>query len=156
MQYLPTTYTLPIITLTEVSHVRKLSLWQDLEIEIFPTCILVRVNEFNNVAKSPLGEWVNYLKNGVIDADTKAPGLQEVRKKLKYYEISDEERHAYDEHLNAIMIQNDVLSNAKLEGRAEGRAEEKKTIAQSLLSQKVPAEIIAQATGLSIEEIQKL
>lgn len=54
------------------------------------------------------------------------------------------------------MIQNDVLSNAKLEGRAEGRAEEKKTIAQSLLSQKVPAEIIAQATGLSIEEIQKL
>ena len=55
-------------------------------------------------------EWVNYLKNGVIDADTKAPGLQETRKKLKYYEMSDEERHAYDEHLNAIMIQNDVLS----------------------------------------------
>lgn len=42
------------------------------------------------------------------------------------------------------------------EGRAEGRAEEKKAIVQSLLSQKVPAEIIAQATGLSIEEIQKL
>lgn len=101
-------------------------------------------------------EWVNYPKNGVIDADTKAPGLQEARKKLKYYEISDEERHAYEEHLNAIMIQNDVLSNAKLEGKAEGRAEEKKTIAQSLLSQKVPAEIIVQATGLSIEEIQKL
>lgn len=101
-------------------------------------------------------EWVNYLKNGVIDADTKTPGLQEARKKLKYYEMSDEERHAYDEHLNAIMIQNDVLSNAKLEGMAEGRAEEKKTIAQSLLSQKVPADIIAQATGLSIEEIQKL
>lgn len=105
-------------------------------------------------------EWVNYLKNGVIDADTKTPGLQEARKKLKYYEMSDEERHAYDEHLNAIMIQNDVLSNAKLEGmaegRAEGRAEEKKAIVQSLLSQKVPAEIIAQATGLSIEEIQKL
>lgn len=37
--------------------------------------------------------------------------------------MSDEERHAYDEHLNAIMIQNDVLSNAKLEGMAEGRAE---------------------------------
>lgn len=70
--------------------------------------------------------------------------------------MSDEERHAYDEHLNAIMIQNDVLSNAKLEGMAEGRAEEKKAIVQSLLSQKVPAEIIVQATGLSIEEIQKL
>ena len=140
--------------------------------EIFPTYILVRVNEFNSVAKSPLEEWVNYLKNGVIAADTKAPGLQEAREKLKYYEMSDTERHAYDEHLNAIMIQNDVLTNAKLEGRAEGRAEgivegevrgevkgrakEKKAIALSLLAQKVSAEIIAQATGLSVEEIKKL
>ena len=29
--------------------------------EIFPTYILVRVNEFNSVAKSPLEEWVYYL-----------------------------------------------------------------------------------------------
>lgn len=138
--------------------------------EIFPTYILVRVNEFNKVAKSPLEEWVNYLKNGVISPDTKAPGLQEAREKLKYYEMSDAERHAYDEHINAIMIQNDVLGNAKLEGlaegraegraerraegRAEGRAEEKKAIARNLLSQNIPLEIISQATGLSIEDIR--
>ena len=90
--------------------------------EIFPTYILIRVNEFNKVAKSPLEEWVNYLKNGVIESDTKAPGLQEARERLKYYEMSDSERHAYDEHLNAIMIQNDVLGNAKMEGIAEGMA----------------------------------
>lgn len=30
--------------------------------EIFPTYMLVRVNEFNKVAKSPLEEWVDYLK----------------------------------------------------------------------------------------------
>ena len=82
-----------------------------------------RVNEFNKVAKSPLEEWVNYLKNGVINPDTKVPGLQEAREKLKYYEMSDAERHAYDEHINAIMIQNDVLGNARLEGHAEGKAE---------------------------------
>ena len=103
-------------------------------------------------------EWVNYLKNGVISPDTKAPGLQEAREKLKYYEMSDAERHAYDEHINAIMIQNDVLGNAKLEGlaegRAEGRAEEKKAIARNLLSQNIPLEIISQATGLSIEDIR--
>lgn len=33
------------------------------------------------------------------------------------------ERNAYDEHLSAIMIQNDVLDSAKLEGRIEGLAE---------------------------------
>lgn len=93
--------------------------------EIFPTYMLVRVNEFNKVAKSPLEEWVDYLKNGVINPDTKAPGLQEAREKLKYYSMSNAERHAYDEHVNAIMIQNDVLGNARLEGHAEGRAEGK-------------------------------
>lgn len=91
--------------------------------EIFPTYMLVRVNEFNKVAKSPLEEWVDYLKNGVINPDTKAPGLQEAREKLKYYSMSNAERHAYDEHVNAIMIQNDVLGNARLEGHAEGHAE---------------------------------
>lgn len=30
---------------------------------------------------------------------------------------------AYDEHLSAVMIQNDVLDSAKLEGKIEGRAE---------------------------------
>lgn len=132
--------------------------------EIFPTYILVRVNEFNSVAKSPLEEWVNYLKTGVIASDAKAPGLQEAREKLKYFEMSDEERHAYDEHLNAIMIQNDVLGNARaqgraegrVEGRAEGRAEEKSQIALSLVEQHVPIDVIAQATGLSIDEIKKL
>lgn len=48
------------------------------------------------------------FENGVISPDTKTPGLQEAREKLKYYEMSNAERHAYDEHINAIMIQNDV------------------------------------------------
>jgi predicted transposase/invertase (TIGR01784 family) len=140
---------------------------------------LIRVNEFNKVAKSPLEEWVNYLKNGVIESDTKAPGLQEARERLKYYEMSDSERHAYDEHLNAIMIQNDVLGNAKLEGIAEGmakgmakgiekgRAEGKEEglaegvvkgkieIAKTMLAKGMSVEMIAEITGLTAAEITK-
>ena len=39
--------------------------------------------------------------------------------------MSLQERQAYDEHLNVIMIQNDVLDTAKWEGRIEGLAEGK-------------------------------
>lgn len=128
--------------------------------EIFPTYMLVRVNEFNKVAKSPLEEWVDYLKNGVINPDTKAPGLQEAREKLKYYSMSNAERHAYDEHVNAIMIQNDVLGNARLEGHAEGRAEgkteEKNAIALKMRQAGLPIEQIMQFTGLSEENIKSL
>lgn len=66
---------------------------------------------------------MDYLKDGRIRPDTTVPGLGEAREKLRYYSMPPAERHAYDEHLSAIMIQNDVLDSAKLEGRIEGREE---------------------------------
>lgn len=133
---------------------------QKLPQEVFPEYYLIRVNEFNQVAKTPLEEWVKYLKTGIIDPDTTAPGLPKAREKLRYYDMSPEERHEYDEHVNAIMIQNDVLNTAKLEGHAEGRmegrAEGKLEDARNLKQLGVSIDIIAQATGLSREEIGKL
>lgn len=120
--------------------------------EIFPTYMLVRVNEFNKIAVSPIEEWVDYLKNGVIKPDTTAPGLQEAREKLRYYSMSDAERHAYDEHVNAIMIQNDVLGNAKLEGRAEERID----TAKRLLAMGLSPQQVVDGTMLPLEEVEKL
>ena len=132
--------------------------------EIFPEYILIRVNEFDKVAVTPLDEWMKYLKDGVIQPDTTAPGLREAQEKLKYYSMTPQERHAYDEHLSAIMIQNDVLDTAKLEGRmegrmegrAEGRTEERLSNARSMKVLGVSFDIISQVTGLSKEEIKKL
>ena len=152
--------------------------------EIFPEYILIRVNEFDKVAVTPLEEWMKYLKEGVIRPDTTAPGLNEAREKLKYYSMSKEERRAYDEHLSAVMIQNDVLDTAKLEGRlegiaegraegrveglAEGRAEGREEglaeglaegvlqTARNLKSMGMSLDFIKQATGLSVEEIEAL
>lgn len=144
--------------------------------DIFPEYILIRVNEFNQVAVTPLEEWMRYLKDGIIRSDTTAPGLGQAREKLQYYCMTAEERRAYDEHLNALMIQNDVLSTAKLEGRLEGlaegreegraegraegieegRAEGIKATALNLKSMGVGREMIAQATGLTPEEVDKL
>ncbi len=136
--------------------------------EIFPEYILIRVNEFDKVAVTPLDEWMRYLKDGIIASDTTAPGLEEAREKLKYYSMTDQERHAYDEHLNAVMIQNDVLNTAKMEGRMEGRMEglkegrqegrmeERLANARNFKKMGVSPDIIAQATGLSLEEINGL
>lgn len=140
--------------------------------EIFPEYILVRVNEFDKVAVTPLEEWVAYLKSGVIKENTTAPGLQEARKKLQYYSMTDAERYAYDEHLNAVMIQNDVLGNAREEGlaegraegraegltqgRAEGRAEAKKDIVKSMLGNGLSVEQAAKYSGLTVEEVESI
>ena len=45
--------------------------------EIFPEYFIIRVNEFNKVATTPLEEWLDYLKNGHIKENTTAPGLGE-------------------------------------------------------------------------------
>ena len=164
----------------EVSTKEKNAIVRKLPSEIFPEYFLIRVNEFNKVAVTPLEEWIEYLKTGVIRPDTKAPGLEEARRKLIYYNMNRDEQLAYDEHINAVMIQNDVLTTAaeegrqegreegrqegreegrlegRLEGLAAGRQEEKKENARNMKKLNVSFDIIHRVTGLSIEEIDKL
>lgn len=122
--------------------------------EIFPEYLLARMKEFNQVAISPLEEWMEYLKNGIIKENTSAPGLWEAREKLQYYSMSDAERYAYDEHINAVMIQNDVLGGAREEGFMEGMNKERIKNATGMKA--IPISTIASITGLSEEEILKL
>ena len=161
----------------QISTKKKEALVTRYPADIFPEYILIRVNEFNQVAVSPLEEWMSYLKEGKIRPETTAPGLREAREKLKYYSMSAAERHAYDRHLDNIMVQNDVMDTARMEGLAEGRAEGRaEGLAEGRAEGKaeglaegrqlqnienarnfkrlgVPAATISQATGLSVEEI---
>lgn len=123
---------------------------------VFPEYFIIRVNEFNKIATTPLEEWIEYLKTGVIRENTTAPGLDEARKKLQYLNMTKEERMEYDSHIDAIMTQNDVLDTAKDEGRVEGRVEEKYKIAQSLKNLGAPIDMIVKSTGLSEDEISRL
>ena len=127
---------------------------------VFPEYYIIRVNEFNQIATTPIEEWLDYLKNNRIKDDTSTPGLQEAREKLLYMTMSDADRRAYDAHMDDIMVQNDVLDTAQLEGlaerRAEGRAEEKKDIARNLKSMGLGVADIQKATGLSEEDIREL
>lgn len=128
--------------------------------EIFPEYLLARMKEFNQVAISPLEEWMEYLKNGIIKENTSAPGLREAREKLQYYSMSDAERYAYDEHINAVMIQNDVLGGAReegfMEGEKSGMNKERIKNAIGMKTAGIPISTIASITGLSEEDILKL
>ena len=146
-------------------------------LNIFPEYYLIRVNEFNKVARTPLEE---------------------------YMKMSDEERWAYEhEIMNKVVLQSQIddaregglaeglaegrakglaegrakglaegraegLEEGRAEGREEGRAEgrakgreegreeEKRLIAKSLRTAGVPTELIVQSTGLTPDEIAKL
>ena len=136
--------------------------------EAFPEYFLLRVNQFNEVAKTPIEEWMDYLKSGAIKPDTKTPGLQAAREKLNYMKMTDAERHAYDEYMVSVHAANDVWETAKsdgyhegraegrAEGRVEGRADEKRDIALKLKQKGMTSADIAEITGLTKEHIENL
>lgn len=117
--------------------------------QVFPEYFLIRVNEFNKVATTPLEEWLDYLRSGHIKDDTTAPGLQQARQNLLYMQMSKEEQMSYDRHLEDIMVQNDCIASAIKEGRAEGRAEGEISKAMAIARK-------MQAKGFSIEDIMDI
>lgn len=148
----------------EVGTMEKDAVIHKLPAEVFPEYFLIRLEQFNKVAVTPLEEWIEYLKTGCIRPDTKVPGLEEARQILRYYNMTPEERRAYDEHLSVIMIQNDVLDTARLEGRMEaieerkqeGREKERLRIARNMKAEGLDSTQIAEITNLTLEQIDTL
>lgn len=133
---------------------------QHLPKDVFPEYFIIRVNSYDKIPNTPLEEWMTYLKTGNIKEDTQAPGLQQVREKLRVLSMTKAEREAYFRHLDNIMVQNDSIETARDEGieqgRAIGRAEEKLAITKNLLSAGVPINLISSSTGITEEDITSI
>ena len=136
--------------------------------DLFPEYYILRVNDFDKVATTPLDEWIEFLKTGSISSKATAAGLPEARERLRVDSLSQKDKQAYYRHLEAVRHMKSLFDTSRDEGyqegiikgeakgRAEGRVEEKKEIALNLLAYNTPIDIIAKSTGLSIEEIKKL
>jgi len=132
----------------QVSERQKELYKHDEVAKIYPEYYIIKVNQFNDVAKDTLDEWIFYLKNSVMPNDFKAKGLAQVEEKLRKDAMTVEERQNYERHRK---------SNAIAKSEWETALDEKVVkIAKSLLTAKTPIEIISNATGLSVEEIEKL
>jgi predicted transposase/invertase (TIGR01784 family) len=106
--------------------------------EIYPEYYLLKVNQFNDVAKNTLDQWIYFLKNDEIKKNFHAKGLPEAQKMLDVMKLSKEERAKYEVYLRdlhyqasrAETIQKDLddsfrdgKNKGKEEGIAEGRVE---------------------------------
>ncbi|NLO19853.1 MAG: Rpn family recombination-promoting nuclease/putative transposase [Ignavibacteria bacterium] len=151
---------------------------------IFPEYYIIKVNNFDDVAKNTLDEWVFFLKNEEIKENFSAKGLSEAKKKLDILKLSKDELDIYEAyqfelHYQASMfVSTYKLGNiegsikGRAEGKAEGRAEglakgkaegieigEKKKAVEIALKAKqsnLPIETIIALTGLDKEEIENL
>ena len=90
--------------------------------DLYPEYYILKVNDFNRVATTPLEEWIYYLNTGNVAEESTAPGLDEVRKHLELDRMTRDELKAYYRHLDNVVILKDNIYTERAEGLAEGLA----------------------------------
>ena len=122
-----------------------------------------------------MDEWIYFLKNEEIEDTFKAKGLQKAKEQLDMLKLPEDERLAYNRHIDNLHYQASMVESSygigKLKGKEEGekigekigeergrekgREEERFHIAINLLDVLDNA-AIAEKTGLPLEEIENL
>ncbi len=127
--------------------------------DIYPEYYILRVNQFNDIAKSSLDEWIYFLKNEEIENSFKAKGLNEAKEVLDVLKLQPKERAVYERKEDNRRYKESLFYTAEIKGEKRGIEKgEKKAkieIAKSLLDI-LDIETISLKTGLTIEEIEKL
>ena len=67
----------------ELSPFQRQTFKVDTVSQLYPEYYILKVNDFNQVAKTPLEEWIYYLNTGEIPDQAQAPGLNAARERLK-------------------------------------------------------------------------
>jgi predicted transposase/invertase (TIGR01784 family) len=140
--------------------------------ELYPEYYIIKVNQFNDVAKDKLDEWIYFLKNEEIKDDFKAKGLLEAKEKLDAFKLPSPEKQEYKRFLENLRYQESMVDSSynsgrvegemigiekgKLEGRIEGELEGKIKVAKKMKAAGMSNKAIQEITDLSLEQIEKV
>jgi predicted transposase/invertase (TIGR01784 family) len=121
---------------------------------------LTKFNKTIEASKSLLDQFIYMLKhatemNTIPAGFKKNPDVVDAFDLLEQGNWSKTELEAYDKYLDIERSSASQLDTARIDGELKGKLEAKRAIAQQLIG-KLDEEIIAQSTGLTIQEIEEL
>lgn len=120
--------------------------------DIYPEIYLIKVNNFDDLAKTSLDEWIYFLKNSKIKDNFNAKGLQEANEKLRVITLPENKRKEYLHYMEQLRFERSVMKNNALEIEMQKTIE----IAKNALKMGMSVKDISKLTGLSEEEIENL
>ena len=132
--------------------------------KIYPQYYIIKVNDFDDIAKDTLDEWINFLKTQEIKEGTTAKGLKEAKVKLNIMMLSEEEKKDYRGYLETWRDTESVIVDNYNKGRYDGR-EEGEANKEKYADEKVKEEVMKEKTvsaknclnnGLSVEMTSKI
>ena len=133
--------------------------------KIFPEYYLIRINNFDDIAKDSLDEWIYFLKNEEIKDNFKAKGLEKAKEVLDYLKCSDAEKREYENfkeslHYQASMYEStyvvgkmDGIKEGMKDGIEQGIEKGKLETAKAMLAEGLDIKLIVKMTGLTEEMI---
>jgi predicted transposase/invertase (TIGR01784 family) len=128
--------------------------------EIFPEYYVIKVNQFNDVAKNTLDEWIYYLKNNDIKDEFTAQGIEQARQLWRVDILSDEDRQSYFKHIENLRFNASMAWTLKVDEedriREEERKREKEQTARGMKTKGFDINLIIELTGLTKSEIEQL
>lgn len=130
-------------------HTEKIS-------KIYPEYYVIKVNQFSDIAKDSLDEWIYFLKTDEIKDEFQAKGLKKAKKQLDIMKLSEEERKDYEKYIEQQRYERGLIVSNYRVGEIRGKAEGKAEIAKKCKQKGMSLEEIADLTGLTVEEIKNL
>jgi len=136
--------------------------------DIYPEYYLLKINQFDDIARDTLDEWIYFLKNEEIKDEFSAQGLKKAKEVLDILKLSEADRQAYERYSDDLRYQASMIESSygvgrmegrkegKQEGRQEGKLAERRRIAVSLLDVIDDDSIMAEKTGLTLEQVKQL
>jgi predicted transposase/invertase (TIGR01784 family) len=124
--------------------------------DIFPEYYIIKVNQFNDVAKDTLDEWIYFLKNSEVKDEFKAKGLAEAKEVLDIMRLNKEQQYGYNRYLDYLHLKASEALSLKIEAEEKIRKDEKVEIAKKAIIKGFDNETVADLTGLTIEQIEAL
>jgi predicted transposase/invertase (TIGR01784 family) len=124
--------------------------------DIFPEYYLIKVNQFNDVAKDTLDEWIYFLKNSEVKDEFKAKGLAEAKDVLDIMRLDREQQYGYNRYLDYLHLKASEALSLQMEAEEKVRKDEKTKFAKNLILLGSDNTFIEKATGIPPEQIEQL
>ncbi len=128
--------------------------------DIFPEYYIIKVNQFNNVAKDSLDEWIYFLKNSEVKDEFNAKGLKQAGEVLDFMRLNKEEQYSYNRYMEYLSYKASEVFTLKSEAEDKIKeAERLKTqieFAEKLILKGFDNSTIAELTGLPLDKIEKV
>jgi predicted transposase/invertase (TIGR01784 family) len=136
----------------ELSDEQKALFSKETVTDIFPFHYLIRVNQFDDIAKNTIDEWIYFFKNSEIPDNFNAKGLAEAREKLKTINMSSKQLADYSRYLERLSSDASIAQTMIFDAVYK----EKYELAIQMITENEPDEKIFRYSRLPVSLIEKL